>query len=99
MEKLKAELEKIDSRLGQFAKQLHDNIVSVAALRRLTAKELHEDFHIPVFAAASIAAAYLSSGESLLWQNTFCLSHDLMVERKACQLPEKLHPGGIPSKG
>lgn len=71
MEDLKAGLEKIDNRFGQFAKQLHDNFVTVAALKRLTAEELQEDFEIPKYAARSIAAAYLTSGESLLWPAGF----------------------------
>ena len=74
MEDLTAELEKIDIRFGQFAKQLCDKyVVSVAALKTLTSKKLQEDYGLPPGAAASIATA---SSSSLLWQNPFCLSHD-----------------------
>ena len=77
MEDLRAELnQRIDSRFGQFAKQLHDKSITAAALRRLTAEELRNDYKIPEGAAESIAAAFHSSGEPLLWQNPFCLLHD-----------------------
>ena len=74
MEALTAELEKIDIRYGEFAKQLYDKYVGVAALKILTEKQLQEDFGLPLGAAATIAAASSSSGESLLWQNSFCFS-------------------------
>ena len=45
MEDLEVELNRIDSRLVQYARRLDDGIASVAALKTLSAKQLQEDHH------------------------------------------------------
>ena len=76
MEALQAELEKIDIRFGQFAKQLYDKyVISVAALKTFTSKELQEDFGLPPGAAASISSSPSSSGESLLCRQLDYIYH------------------------
>ena len=80
MEALEAELVRIDSRLVQYAKQLHDNIISVAALKTLSAKQLQEDHGLPPGPAATISAAYISQGGKLPIQLPFRLSHSIRVK-------------------
>ena len=91
LEDLRAELDKIDGRFGQFARQ-YDNFVTVAALRRWTAEKLHKDYKIPKGAAKSIAAAYLPSSESLLLQNPFCLSHNSWRQKSRVEISMPTYP-------
>ena len=58
MEDLKIELERIDTRLGQYAQGSYDSIVSLAALKSLTPDQLQKDYGLPPGPAATIAAHY-----------------------------------------